>query len=900
MKLAPCGCVRKRLGCSLFVAGLLASWLAGQCLAAPPAESESGASPAARGEKAAGAAPSYEVDPLDWPQWRGPEQNGISRETGLVDSWDPEGENLLWANEELAGRSTPIVMRGKLYTIVAAEPHTPRQGEKVVCADAATGDILWENRFNVFSSDVPLERVGWSCCVGDPTTGRVYAMGVGGFFQCLDGETGKTIWSRSLSEEFGLLSTYGGRTNTPVLFEDLVIISAVMTNWGKTDPKFTWQAFDEKTGGWGDMAKPAHRFLAMDKQTGEAVWLNGTRLLPDDTTYSTPFLTVVDGQAEMIFGGGDGAVYAMQPRTGNILWKYQLSARGMNVSPLVQDGIVYMSQSEENYDEPSMGAIAAIKASGSGDISQSGELWRLTEVMAGKSSPLLVDGRLYAVDDGAGLFIFDPATGEPIGGEERRSVRAIEKFGSIMRASLLYADGKIYANEANGRCHILEPTEDGIEVLHELRLPEGDECHGSPIVSHGRIYIPTTGNLYCIGLDGQEPSADPRPSPPEETPVSEEQTPAHLQVVPCDVLMRPGETVQFTARLFNARGQILSEATASYTAEPGGQIDGSGKFTADKGAGHQAALVTGSVEDVSGHARVRIVPPLPWKFDFSDGQVPITWVGARYRHIVMDHELNQSLTEQDPRAGQVYLYVMTTFSNAGRPSIKFEDKGLQQSWTGLLQFLGLAGKVRTLDQAKKALQPALDLLAKEKVIAKATWGEDQATGLSLALERGPRKVDEGGVMLKITTIPKGTRSQCWFGQPDLHDYTIQADVRAALKHNKLPDIGLIGQRYTLDLMGASQQLQLRSWVPEVARRATATVPFEWKADTWYTSKLRTGVEDGKAVLRGKVWERGQPEPEDWTVELVDDQPNEVGSPGLFGNANDSEIFIDNLTVTANK
>ena len=63
---------------------------------------------------------------------------------------------------------------------------------------------------------MPAERVGWSCCVGDPDTGHVYAMGVCGYFQCLDGETGKTLWSHSLNEEFGLLSTYGGRTNVPV------------------------------------------------------------------------------------------------------------------------------------------------------------------------------------------------------------------------------------------------------------------------------------------------------------------------------------------------------------------------------------------------------------------------------------------------------------------------------------------------------------------------------------------------------------------------------------------------------------------------------------------------------------------------------------------------------------
>ena len=94
-------------------------------------------------------------------------------------------------------------MHGKLYTLARSEPGTPKEGEKVICADAATGKLLWENKFNVYLSDVPNTRVGWSCCVGDPTTGRVYALGVCGYFQCLDGETGKTLWSHSLSEEYG-------------------------------------------------------------------------------------------------------------------------------------------------------------------------------------------------------------------------------------------------------------------------------------------------------------------------------------------------------------------------------------------------------------------------------------------------------------------------------------------------------------------------------------------------------------------------------------------------------------------------------------------------------------------------------------------------------------------------
>ena len=173
----------------------------------------------------------------DWPTWRGPSYNGVSTETGLIEDWDPRGgeeSNVLWRSEALRGRSTPIVINGRLYTLMRDQPETELEGEKVVCADAATGELLWEHRFNVYLSDVPDTRVGWSSVVGDPATGRVYAQGVSGYFCCLEGDSGRVVWERSLHEELGLLSTYGGRTNFPIIYQDTVITSAVVIGWGDT------------------------------------------------------------------------------------------------------------------------------------------------------------------------------------------------------------------------------------------------------------------------------------------------------------------------------------------------------------------------------------------------------------------------------------------------------------------------------------------------------------------------------------------------------------------------------------------------------------------------------------------------------------------------------------------
>lgn len=560
-----------------------------------------------------------EADPLDWPYWRGPEGNSISRETGLPDTIDPKGKpgsgdgsNLLWKRDDLGGRSTPIVLRGKLYTILRADPGTSKEGERVVCVDAATGKTIWESRHNIWSSAVPDTRVGWSSVVGDPETGRVYALGSCGLFQCFEGDTGKIVWSLPLHEDLGVLSTYGGRTNFPVICDQLVILGSVVI-------------------GWGDMAQPAHRFVAFDKATGDIRWFNSTRLRPEDTIYSAPVLAVVNGQKLLITGSGDGSLYALQPRTGKIVWQYELSRRGLNLAPTFSDGVVYMGHEEENLTGTTRGALAAIKADGTGDVTKTHELWKNEGMMIGKSPVLKVGDRLYACD-GSKMYVLDAKTGREIGRPAR--------LGTINFAAPLFADGKIYHVEQNRRWYILTPDEkDGVKG-HERRaktngeFPAGDECLASPVVSHGRLYLLTTGALYCFEDAKKEHGVGEQPKLEQETPVAEDDKPAHVQVVPAELLLRPGEKQQYTVRLYNSRGQFLKEAPASYKVTGFGTMTEAGEFTAQPDAAATAAIVTAQVGELTGKARVRIIPPLPWKFDFEGlTDAPLPWIGIRYRHV---------------------------------------------------------------------------------------------------------------------------------------------------------------------------------------------------------------------------------------------------------------------------
>jgi outer membrane protein assembly factor BamB len=755
----------------------------------------------------------------DWPDWRGPDQDRHYEGPTLVTSFDPErGTNVLWKNDEAGGISTPVLMGGRLFTLVRHNPGTPEEAEKVLCLDAATGTKLWENVFNVYLSDVPAERVGWSAVVADPGSGTVFAHGVCGVFTAIDAATGATKWQRSLHEEFGFLSTYGGRTNIPVVFEDLVIASAVVT-------------------GWGDTARPAHRFLGMDKATGQVRWMNGTKELPEDTTYSTPSLADFGGTAALVFGSSDGSVWNFQPRTGKVASFFKLSRRGINTAPLVDGDTVFISQSEENLDNTSMGSATAFTGTGAGDITATATIWQKKGVMDGRSMPVVLGDRVYFVDDGAKVYAFHRQTGAPIG-------RPQKLLGTIVRGSPLVADGKLFVCSTSG-WHVLEPTAEGVKFVSRLRLDEEDEVTASPVAADGLLYLTTAARLYCLGAkaagraDGRTASRADAVSAATKGPAGE---PAWVQIVPAEMQIAAGATLPLKVRLFDAAGRFVKESPAEFSATAGA-VASDGTYTAPADT-HAATIVTAKVGGLEGRARIRSMPPLPWRFTFDEiplaadpktgvvkGEPPLPWIGMRYRHVV-------------------------------------------------------------------------------------------------------REVDGSKCLVKVTTIPKGTRSQSWIGPIGLHDYVIRADFRAqetgvakpgdpavvsaknadsdadaftkkfgnpaALEKARMPDMGLIAQRYTLDLMGAAQQLQLRSWPPQVATHFSKTIPFSWEAGRWYTMKVEARTSGQSAILRGKVWPRSAPEPEAWTIEATHAAGNLQGSPGFFGNSKDSEIYIDNVSVEAAK
>ena len=549
-------------------------------------------------------APADATDPMDeWSSWRGPHQNGVSPATGLLSDWTVDGPGQAW-RAEWVGRSTPVVFHGRVCANGRRGNGADEQAA-VACWDAGTGEMLWERRFNLFNTTVPFTRVGWGSVAADPETGYLYVLNVDGWFHALDAN-GETVWQIRLHEDHGRFSGYGGRTGTAVIDENRVLLPIINTSWAEFGP-------------------PRQRFYAFDKYDGRVLWVSNPseEAEKDKNTQAVAIVTEIDDERLMIVGGADGWIYALRSRTGDFVWKFQLSKRGVNVSVVEHDGIVYAAHSEENIDEGILGRVVAINARGRGDITRTHEIWRATEVPVGFSSPLLHEGTLYVLDNSANLIAFDAETGQE---------RWIQNVGNVGKSSPVWADGKIYLTEVNGNFVILRPGTDGAEILDTefIGMPDGRyaEIYGSPAIAYGRIYFTSEAGIFAIGGDGpieaSAPMADTRNVP------SVDAEPLTIRVVPGEVTVHAGQPAQFEVHSFDEDGNFIRKRHAVYSLiDLVGEVTDEGVFYADPADGNQVGRVVATAGGMeTTYARVRVIAPGDQFEDFDDGVRPAHWIGG--------------------------------------------------------------------------------------------------------------------------------------------------------------------------------------------------------------------------------------------------------------------------------
>ena len=553
----------------------------------------------------------------DWPEVRGPKRDGTSAEKGLVEKWKLNGENFLW-RVPYGGRSAPVVFGNHVYVQNPSGRGVNLQ-ERVMCLDPDTGKVVWEYKINLFQSDAPAHRVGWASPAIDPETGNVYAQTVAGMVVALSKE-GKLLWERSLAEEWGAFTTHGGRTMSPLVDGDLVIVSHAVSNWGSNGAR-------------------SHRFIAMNKKTGETRWVSTPGGRPYDTAYALPTIATINGVRMLICGLGDGGVYAIKPQTGEKIWGTVIAKRGINTGVVVNGSTVIVSHGDENLDTSEMGMVAAIDGSQKGEIKTT--KWAAKGFLAGFSSPIIDGDRVLQIENGARLTAFDIVTGKQLWKQQ---------LGTVQKAPPVLADGKIYVGTETGKFFILKPSATGCEIVDQDQL--GTEAAPEAIiasvaVSNGRVYLVSDSNLYAIGRKGNSAHAT-SPAPTEVT-ANPNGTPTHVQVVPTELILKPGDKINFRARLFDEQGRFIrEESAATWSLDQLKGTINNGQFVAGSDPLPQGGLVKATVGSLSGSASVRVYPPLPWSENFdamAPAAVPATWVNATLKFQVRDMNGNKVLVK---------------------------------------------------------------------------------------------------------------------------------------------------------------------------------------------------------------------------------------------------------------
>ncbi len=394
----------------------------------------------------------------NWPQWRGPQLNGLSGETNLPVKWS-KTENIAWKLPvpERSG-ATPIVWGDHVFLNIGEG-----RSLAVWSVNRNTGAVQWKRPLGGGNVRMMKQQMSSPSPVTDGTT--VWVMTGTGLLRAFD-FAGKELWLRDLQKDYGRFGIQWGYASSPLLHEDSLYVQ-VLHGMHTDDPSYV---------------------LRIHKASGKTLWrverpTKARQESPD--AYTTPALLRYKGVTEIVISGGD-VVTGHDQATGKELWR----ADGLNpnnegnyrvvASPLVH-GETIVAPSRER-------PLLVLRAGGRGDVSKSHVMWRFNQ---GPDVPSPVsDGTyLYSINDRGIMFCLDLKTGSSVYGPQRLR-------NATYSGSPVLADGKIYITDEDGVTSVVRAGPK-FEKLAENDFAE--YTLSSPAVSEGQIFIRTDTALYAIG-----------------------------------------------------------------------------------------------------------------------------------------------------------------------------------------------------------------------------------------------------------------------------------------------------------------------------------------------------------------------------------------------------------------
>jgi outer membrane protein assembly factor BamB len=592
------------------------------------------------------------------------------------------------------------------------------------------------------------------------------------------------------------------------------------------------------TANWGAQGPAADRFYAFDKRTGELVWSSSPGDRPKDNSFSHPYLGWVEGKRVLYAATGDGSVVCVNARTGEPVWRVPLFRAGINATVVVHNNDKVISIFGTPY-EP--GQMVALKI------------------------PHVAPA--------------NPAAGPVV--LERAAVELWSADLSTSTSSPILGGDTVYVVAEKGDLCAVDANTGVIKWKLKIGIEQRNAC---PLFADGKLYVPML-----------------------DDPQGKSESQGEAGVKGAFYVIKPGEKAGETLSHTELAGRCFGTPTAyngKVYVQTTRHLYCFGKKGNNPGLppepepekwpapGPAAALQIIPSEVIlhpgeTGSFRVRSIDAYGFPVEAIRDVKAVRWAGyvpptARVRSAIKAKFNDQGQIVADPDPA---------------PSA-----GAMEATLGALKGY-IRGRVLPALPIKEDFETfKLSEVTTNNVEPPTPFAYPPLPWIGARFKFEVRERDGNKCLVKTIDNKFFQRGMVFIGDPDMQNYTIQADVLSDGNRRKMSEVGVICQRYLVVLKGNEQKLEINSNLERLRVPAAEEPPnFRWQPNVWYRLKARADVaSDGSGVVRAKAWKRDEPEPEQWTLEVAHGKAHRSGSPGLFGFApQEMRVYIDNVVVRAN-